>query len=84
VLQVYARLGSKFDLVQGESDFAAAAVDEAAALRALGMLDKEPNGAESVDMTATKLGHAVIVKEDGESVCVTVFVGDSPQCAMRG
>jgi len=69
--KVYARLGIEFDVLYSESMYAKKAHEVAAALRKHGALTTESNGAEIVDFTAKKMGHAVIVKEDGGSVYLT-------------
>jgi arginyl-tRNA synthetase len=69
--KVYARLGVDFDVVTSESVYSRSAGATALALREAGALTTEPNGAKIVDLTAHKLGHAVIVKEDGGSVYLT-------------
>ena len=69
--KVYARLGIDFDVINSESMYAKQSKVVANALRKCGILTKEDNGAEIVDFTARKMGHAVIVKEDGGSVYLT-------------
>ena len=69
--KVYARLGIEFDVLNSESMYAKQAKTVANALRECGILGVEENGAEIVDFTAQKMGHAVIVKEDGGSVYLT-------------
>ena len=56
--KVYSRLGVNFDLVTSESEYNTRAKEVATLLRNVGALTLETNGAEIVDLTSNKLGHA--------------------------